>query len=182
MHRAGKPGAGLAFADASSGHVHTCFRRNPVSHAIEPTANRLAFLNRRRLPSQDEEGGLKRVLGIVFMAKHTAADAQHHPAVPFHQGSESGFLAVSGEALEQLRIGQIAHSLRHSQLPNMAENRPQRCLRHDAISTGDAITYIYVESKWMLVPTEISKPSISDRKGCRCDAKFRWTAVDCFAS
>ena len=40
------------------------------------------------LADQDEERGLERVLGVVRVAQHAAADPQHHRPVPLDQGRE----------------------------------------------------------------------------------------------
>ena len=57
-------------------------RRLP-GHAVQPVGDRL-FRHIRRLADEDEEGGLKRILGVMVMEK-AATDAPHHRGVPPHQ-------------------------------------------------------------------------------------------------
>src|SRR5262249_49488614 len=111
MDRADESVAGLALADAPSGHIRTCFRGNSMGNTIEPTADGIHVLNRTCLPRHDEKRGLERVLGVLFVTQHVAADAHDQTAMPFHQRGKSALLAVGGEALEQLRVSQLPNAL-----------------------------------------------------------------------
>src|SRR5262249_43902161 len=69
---------------------------------------------------QDEERGLEGVLGVMHIAKHAAANAQNHRAVPPQQGLEGSGIPVADEVLQELPIGQSG--------PVLMEHRPPQVL------------------------------------------------------
>ena len=62
------------------------------------------------LPGQDEEGGLRGVLGLVLVAEDLAADAEDHRPMPLDQRREGGLgrrlARLVGEPAEELAVGQ----------------------------------------------------------------------------
>ncbi len=55
---------------------------DPVGDLMQPAAEPVAAPDRPRLADQNQERGLKGVLGIVRIAEHSAAGTQHHRPVP----------------------------------------------------------------------------------------------------
>ena len=51
---------------------------------------------------------MKSVFGILFLAQHTATDAQHHRAVAPNEHLERRFISLGDETLEKMGIGQTA--------------------------------------------------------------------------
>ena len=80
---------------------------------MEPGPQRVPHPKRTGPAHQDQERGLKGVVGISRVAEHGAADAEHHRPVALDQGPKRqvrGFIPVGREPLEQLRI---RHSADH---------------------------------------------------------------------
>ncbi len=75
-------------------------------HAIEPGAEPVGVAERTGLARQDEEDGLEGVLGEMAIAQELAADAEHHRAMPGHQGGEGGLVAAVVEPLDELAVGE----------------------------------------------------------------------------
>src|SRR6516165_7631760 len=76
-----------------------------MGDAVQPVVKRLRVSNAFRLADQDEEGGLKRVFGVVVIAQETAAYAPDHRAVPPHEGRKSRPVSAADVVPQQLRIG-----------------------------------------------------------------------------
>src|SRR5262249_31298983 len=74
--------------------------RDAVRDLIEPTRNRGTVGDRGGLAREDEEGGLKGVLGIVAVPQDAPADAEDERPVPAHQSLEGGLVAGVGETLQ----------------------------------------------------------------------------------
>jgi hypothetical protein len=62
----------------------------------------------RGFTKEHEEGGLKRILGIVLV-QQPAADAPYHRGMPAAKGGERRLIPPLEEAREQLAIGQAGH-------------------------------------------------------------------------
>jgi hypothetical protein len=60
------------------------------------------------LAGQDEESGLKRVLGVVPVAQHAPANAQNHRAVSSQQGPKRGLVVLLDKTLEQIPVRQLS--------------------------------------------------------------------------
>ena len=69
-------------------------------HAVEPVADQGPGPDGGGLGSQDEEGGLESVLGVVVVAQHAPAHAQHHGTVAPDQGFKGGLLAADEETFQ----------------------------------------------------------------------------------
>jgi hypothetical protein len=83
--------------------------RCPPGNAMEPARQLLPPRDRRGFPRQNEEGGLKSILGRVPVPQYAAAHAQDHCSMPIHQGRERslcGLTLTRDEALEQLLVVQ----------------------------------------------------------------------------
>jgi hypothetical protein len=87
-------------------------RSSPLGHPArdheQPAPDRTPISNRARFLDQDQEGGLKRVLGFLRITQSLPADRQDHACVPLHEGPERcvGTGAVAGieETVEQLTV------------------------------------------------------------------------------
>ena len=79
-------------------------RRLP-GDTVKPVRHHLSGHDRRRLLDEYEEGGLERILGVVRVAKDSAAHAPHHRGVPFHQGGEGVLVPPAQEMGQQFPIG-----------------------------------------------------------------------------
>ena len=85
---------------------------DPEGNAMKPARDGIGLADRRGPAGEDEERGLKGVLGVVRIAKDLLADAQHHRCVPFHQRREGrliGPVLAVNEPLDELGVGQVAH-------------------------------------------------------------------------
>src|SRR5262249_28415632 len=82
------------------------------------------------LPDQDEEGGLEGVIGVVGVVQDTAADALDHAAVPLDEGGEGGFVAVAGEASQQLAVGHVVVGPQARQLAEGSQDPALLCRSH----------------------------------------------------
>src|SRR5215469_8346174 len=56
-----------------------------VTHAMKPARQRVGLADRARPAHQDQERGLKGVLGVVRVVQNTPTDAEDHRAVPLDQ-------------------------------------------------------------------------------------------------
>ena len=68
-------------------------RRDPEGHPVQPARQGVALPDRSGRPGQDEERGLKRVLGIVMIAQDRVTDPLDHGPVPFQERRERQFVA-----------------------------------------------------------------------------------------
>ena len=78
-------------------------------HSIKPGSQQVGVSDRASLAGQDEEDGLKGILGMVPVAQDLAADAQNHWPVPRYQSGEGHFragIAPGGEPLDELAVSQ----------------------------------------------------------------------------
>ena len=76
---------------------------------MQPARHRLATADRAGPASQDQERGLRSILGIVFVAQDLAADPQDHRPVAIDQGREGGLgglVPTLNEPVEQLAVGE----------------------------------------------------------------------------
>jgi hypothetical protein len=94
---------------ASPGRGRVGTGRDPASHPVQPTGQRVAVADRSGLADQDQEGRLESILGIMRLAKGRLTDAEHHRAVSLNKGRERklGGLACAGrKPLQQLSVRQ----------------------------------------------------------------------------
>ena len=77
---------------------------DPVRNTVKPRAQALAIADRRRLPEQDQEGGLERIFDIVSLWQDPPAEVEHHGAVPRHDRFECQSVAARREPLEQQAV------------------------------------------------------------------------------
>jgi hypothetical protein len=71
---------------------------------IEPVGQQFSGRDDGGLPGEDEEGGLKSILGIVVMTEHTTAHAPDQRAMPIHEGCERRFVTAGGEPTQQFHV------------------------------------------------------------------------------
>ncbi len=92
-----------------------------MGNAVQPVAHHLPWHNGGGLTSQNEEGCLEGIFAVVVIAKHSAAHAQHHRAMPPHQSFKGRFLATTEVALQQFPIRQ-AGGVTQDQSPKLLDN------------------------------------------------------------
>ena len=78
--------------------------RRPASDPIEPVAQQVRIADRAGFLRQDEERGLKGILGVVRIAQEALAHAQDHRSVSRHQRREGGLGLSRRELLQQLAV------------------------------------------------------------------------------
>ena len=86
---------------------------DPAGHSMKPTCQRVGDPNCVYPADEHKKRGLEGILNVIWVGERAAAHAQHHRAVPSHQGRERGFgrvrradLGLSRRELsEQLRVG-----------------------------------------------------------------------------
>jgi hypothetical protein len=77
---------------------------------MEPRAQRLLHPHRSGFPDQDEESGLERILGIVWIGEDMLANAQDHRSMALDQCRERQFRGLSApgpKPLQELTVRQL---------------------------------------------------------------------------
>jgi hypothetical protein len=77
-----------------------------AGYTAKPTGQRIRAANGVGLLSENQEGGLEGVLGVLLVAEDTPADAPHPWPMPAQEFSKRPLLAPADETFEQLSIGQ----------------------------------------------------------------------------
>ena len=90
---------GLAFVLSSSHGVDPRLRGDPVSDTVKPARQGVFDPEGSSLAGEHQESRLERVLGVMLVAEHAAADTQHHRPVPLDQHLERGIgtIVLPGE-------------------------------------------------------------------------------------
>ena len=91
------------FSPDPPGLASSRFFRRPDRHAIQPVRQVLVMTDRRRPPSQNQEGCLKCILGGVVVPECTTTHAQNHRPVAFHENTKRilGRRSNSGDEMTQ---------------------------------------------------------------------------------
>jgi hypothetical protein len=71
---------------------------------MEPTADRRVPGNGRCPPGEDQEGGLKDVLGVVPIVQHALANTEDHRPMPLDQERKGSLITLGHEGVEQFPI------------------------------------------------------------------------------
>ena len=100
-----------AAAAESPGGLALDFQGTAVGGPVEPAGQRLALADRMDVPRQDKEGRLKSVLGVLLVAQHPPADAQHQRPVAFHEAGKGVLIAVRREVVQELAVSPVPVSL-----------------------------------------------------------------------
>ena len=77
-------------------------------NTVQPVSQPVGVVNRAGLASQDEEGRLEGVLGMMPVTQELLANTQHHRPVPRHQDRESslaGRITATDKPLDELAVG-----------------------------------------------------------------------------
>src|SRR4029077_5891575 len=90
---------------------------------------------------KDEEGGLKRIFGVVVFAENPATDAPYHQSMPLHKVGRSRLITTADVVLQQLLIGQSC--------PIAQKHRPAKVLDNPAPLSGRHIASL-VAAKFAL--------------------------------
>jgi hypothetical protein len=98
--RAGQLG-GPPFSFAASSAVGFDLKRDPARHAMEPTAERVVDPECPGLAGQEQEGGLKRILGVIGVSEDAAANGHDHRTMPLHECFKSQLIALTGILLQE---------------------------------------------------------------------------------
>jgi hypothetical protein len=85
---------------------------------------------------QDEERGLKGVLGVVVVAQDAAADAPDHRTVAAHQGSDRGLVALFEEACQELGVAERGLLLAQHDPAQVANDLADWCRHRAPFSAG----------------------------------------------
>jgi hypothetical protein len=97
---------------------------------MQPTADGFQLANRPRLASQQEESGLKRVLGILDVFQHSAAHAQHHRAVALQQGGKGPLILFRCKAFQEIPVARLCVRFHTRQCTHVLYERIQVCVSH----------------------------------------------------
>jgi hypothetical protein len=72
---------------------------------MEPRAHCVAGPDISRTAGQHKKHSLERILGVLAMAKHPAADREHQRTMPLHKSRKCSFTPLGQESFEELAIG-----------------------------------------------------------------------------
>src|SRR5262249_12258266 len=113
----------LGLVAAAAGPGPPRLHGDAVSDPVQPAGDGTFLDDGAGLAGQDEERGLEGVLGVLFLAQETAADAHHQRAVALHEGREGGILTQGGEPAQRLAIAQLAGGLGVNPLAQVLQQR-----------------------------------------------------------
>jgi hypothetical protein len=71
---------------------------------VQPPRHRLGPPQGGRLAGEQQESGLKDVVGVVLIVEDAPAQPQDHRPVAADQGGKGGLVVMGGEALQQLAV------------------------------------------------------------------------------
>jgi hypothetical protein len=83
------------------------------------------------LADEDEKSRLKRILSVMHVVEHTAANGQYHWAVPAHQGLKSRFILMSDKEFQQTPIRQPLGVLLGHDAAKVLNNPGKLTSRHE---------------------------------------------------
>ena len=89
---------------------------------MKPASDRALLTNGTGLSGQNQEGGLKNVLGIMDVPQHSTTNAQHQLAVPPKQRREGRLVAPESELLQQLLVELAVFTGRFEDLADVLED------------------------------------------------------------
>jgi len=84
-----------------------------------PFSQRTSLADGRSPAGEDEERGLKRVLGIVAFAQGPPANTPAHGPVSLHSPLEGKFIAQRDEAFQESSVAESARVFRPRQLADV---------------------------------------------------------------
>ena len=114
----------------AAGQVPAQVRGDVIRDPVQPGAQRVLAPDGGRLAGEHQKCGLPGVLGVVGMAEHPAADAQHHRPVALDQGGERGLVPARDEAVQQVAVGGRVRGRRGRQLADVMQNGVQMSVAH----------------------------------------------------
>jgi hypothetical protein len=107
------------FASGSPGDCPLELAGRVEGDAMEPLRQQLSCADVCGLLGQDEEHGLKSIIGIGGIAENASADAHHHWPMPSNEDGESVLIALAHEQVHELAVGTI----RSREIGNIAESQ-----------------------------------------------------------
>ena len=108
--------------------THPRLARSSKGHTVQPVPEQLRLMDRAGPSGQNQERGLKGVLGGVPVADDMLAHAEYHRPVPANQDREGDFrhlVAIRDESRQQLTVAQLCGRFRVQQSLAMKRRRPQ---------------------------------------------------------
>jgi hypothetical protein len=121
----------LVLARLATGGLSFGCSGETVGHLIQPRTYRIVPAQGPGLPGEDEKGSLGRILGIVNVAQHAAADAKYHGAVPPHERCKSRLIVLLAETVQQLAVRQLARAFLRHELADVPKNNACAKAGHD---------------------------------------------------
>jgi hypothetical protein len=94
----------LSFHDSASQCASFRSQRHAVGRAVQETAERRLLADPGGVASENKEGSLESVLGILQIVQDAMADAQNHRAMSMNQGEECGIVAAEQELIQEAAI------------------------------------------------------------------------------
>jgi hypothetical protein len=96
---------------------------------VQPRSERFPSSDGDGFPGEDQEGGLKGVFGVLFIAEDPSTDSKHQCAMPLKQSAEGLLVTALDESAEEIPILLVA-PFGSSEDPNVPENLHQGCTDH----------------------------------------------------
>ena len=97
---------------------------------MQPAAQGVAGADRPRLPRQQQEGGLERVLDVLLVIEHGTAGGDDHRTVPRHQGRERRLVARGGIPGQELAVAEPDGRAVLEQVAQMPQASPHHAACH----------------------------------------------------
>jgi hypothetical protein len=91
-----------------------------MSDPVQPVPHHRPRRDARRLPDENEKGGLEGILGVV-VAQQAAAHAPHHRPVPLDEGSKGRFVVMFDETAEQFTVAKPG-TITYNHLANVVDH------------------------------------------------------------
>ena len=134
---------GPLFLTAAPEGVGLDLKRDAPGHAMEPAADRSVDPDRPGLASQQQEGGLEGVVGIVGIVEDPAADGHDHPPMTLDQGLEGELVSVRHVTFQHRTVGETRQGPLVEEAVDLPQGGAASCTGHVALPQNSRGSYPY---------------------------------------
>jgi hypothetical protein len=118
-----------------------------VRDAVQPATHCIALFDGASFADQDQDPGLKGVLGIVGVVQDALAHAQHHASLSPHQRRERSLIALAQEVLQQLPISRAAGDAQCKQAVQVRKSGLRGSIQREAVSYRSELRIVQPEGR-----------------------------------